>query len=108
VITILFLILCVPLGFGYVRFLGWLVRLGERMTVEPLGDAPEMEEPAPCPTALTPDCPTIVAGSDLDDSQWAGIVAQFSDLPAIDVNALEAFYEITNPPYVPRHAKQED
>lgn len=46
---------------------------------------------------LTPDCPSIVAGSDIDASQWAGIVQRLPDLAEIDAKALEAFYLITNP-----------
>jgi len=122
VITILGLILIIGGVIALAKTVKWWVSLAPypSQAAEP----PEMEEPPPCQmcdgelveghdcaqlakAALTPDCPTIVAGSDLDEALWAGIVEP-PELAAIDVKALEGFYGLTNPPYVPRHAKQED
>jgi hypothetical protein len=36
--------------------------------------------------------PVVVAGSDIDASQWAGVVERLSDLAAIDVDRLSEFY----------------
>ena len=108
-ITVLVLIGLVAAGFGWVQFLGWVVRKAERIDCEPLAEAPcrMCDQPSTPPdhdcaqlakAMLTPDCPTIVAGSDIDASQWAGIVQQLPELAEINAARLEAFYLIPEQP----------
>lgn len=108
------LILLVAGGYAWIRFPSWVVRKAETIRCEPLGEAPEfagdkcpMCDGAVAPghdcaslakAVLTPDCPSIVAGSAIDASQWAGIVQQLPELAEINPEQLSAFYLIPEQP----------
>jgi len=112
VITILGLVLIFGGIYGWLKLLTWVISRAERIECEPMPDPPcrMCDKPATGPdhdcadppaaelakALLTPDCPSIVAGSDIDASQWAGIVAQLPELAEIDAKRLEDLYLIPN------------